>query len=410
MAKEKVPWGVGICLLEGPLSIEQLKTSIFTTPFTSSINPGRVKMKLRHKKRLQRLSDDLVELINAGWVIQQGELYALTPFGRDEIEKITQDVRTNIDVANHFLHSLLQPALASKATLVLQIILASIKLPAGLLSGSVGLLNDSFDTILDLFSSLLVYLGIRFNKERLASIVLVFFMLLTGGFTLYEALHRFFVPFVPSVDLFPFAAAILSAIIGLILWTYQRYVGLKYGSMAFIAESVDARNHIIVSLGVTAGLMASLLHFGLLDMLVGLAVAILILWSAIGLVIELLRSSAESPVDLSHYGFWLQGFYQNRREDFLRSWVLSLVRRGEVKTRDELVDKIRNTTDLRENHWLKSVGLNRQLLTDEVIEHSLDDLVSNGCLIEGDAITLSIKGKEYLERDIRHHRHSVLIY
>jgi divalent metal cation (Fe/Co/Zn/Cd) transporter len=81
----------------------------------------------------------------------------------------------------------------------------------GLLSGSVGLLNDSLDTILDLLSSLLVYLGVRFNRERLASIMLVACMTATSGFTLYEAVRRFFVAYVPHVQWFPFFAALLSA-------------------------------------------------------------------------------------------------------------------------------------------------------------------------------------------------------
>jgi Co/Zn/Cd efflux system component len=404
MAKKKIPWGVGMCLLDGPLSLPELKTSILTAPFDSTLQPGRGKMPARHRRLLQNLDGNLAELMNIGWVVQQDDLYALTPLGRDEIGKITLDARSKIETASQAFQSLMQPATASKVTLIIQIMLAVIKLPAGILSGSVGLLNDSFDTILDLFSSLLVYLGIRFNRERLVSIVLVIFMLLTGGLTLYEAIHRLFVPFVPNVDLFPFAAAVLSALSGLILWTYLRYVGLKYNLMAFIAESVDARNHIIVSLGVTAGLVASLLHFGWLDMLVGLAVAILILWSAIGLVSELLHSSAEKPVDLSHYGLWLQSVYQNRREHYLRNLMLSLVKNGEAKTREELVLKIRKATDLRENSPLKSVGLNRRLLEDEVIEYNLNELISHEWLVDGETIALSTKGKEYLAREMQRHR------
>jgi Co/Zn/Cd efflux system component len=406
MAKKKIPWGVGMCLLEGPLSLTQLKTSILTTPFSSTLQPGRKKMPARHRRLLQKLDGNLAELINIGWVVQQDELYALTPLGRDEIGKITLDARSKIETASQAFQSLVQPATASKVTLIIQIVLAVIKLPAGIISGSVGLLNDSFDTILDLFSSLLVYIGIRFNKERLVSIMLVIFMLLTGGLTLFEAIHRIFVPYVPNVDLFPFAAAVLSALAGLILWTYLRYVGLKFNLMAFIAESVDARNHIIVSLGVTAGLIASLLHFGLLDMLVGLAVAILILWSAIGLLIELLHASAEKPVDLSRYGLWLQSVYQNRREYYLRNLMLNLVKNGEVKTKKELVLKIKEVTDLRENSPLKLVGLNRRLLEDEVIQHNLNELISHEWLIEGETITLSTKGQKYLARERRRHRRS----
>ena len=45
------------------------------------------------------------------------------------------------------------------------------------------------------------------------------------------------------------------------LWSYQRHVGLRSGSVALITQSVDSRNHVIVALGVTAGLIASLLRF-----------------------------------------------------------------------------------------------------------------------------------------------------
>ena len=59
--------------------------------------------------------------------------------------------------------------------------LAAIKLPAGILSGSVALINDAADTLLDALSSLVVYAGIRFNRERGANIVLVLLMLATGA-------------------------------------------------------------------------------------------------------------------------------------------------------------------------------------------------------------------------------------
>jgi hypothetical protein len=68
------------------------------------------------------------------------------------------------------------------------------------------------------------------------------------------------------------SAVILFALVCLLLWVYQRFVGLRSGSLALIAQSVDSRNHVIVAASVTAGLVASLLRFGLLDTFVGLAV------------------------------------------------------------------------------------------------------------------------------------------
>jgi hypothetical protein len=109
-------------------------------------------------------------------------------------------------------------------------------------------------------------------------------------------------------------------------------------------------------------------------------------------------------VDLSHYGLWLQSVYQNRREHYLRNLMLSLVKNGEAKTREELVLKIRKATDLRENSPLKSVGLNRRLLEDEVIEYNLNELISHEWLVDGETIALSTKGKEYLAREMQRHR------
>ncbi len=71
--------------------------------------------------------------------------------------------------------------------------------------------------------------------------------------------------------------------------------------MALITQSVDSRDHVIVAVSVTAGLIASLLRFPLLDTLVGLAVAVLILKSVVELTVETLRHLGEEEVDLSRY-------------------------------------------------------------------------------------------------------------
>jgi hypothetical protein len=298
----RVHWGVCVYLLDGPLSMEQIKTCYGKAPFPLSQQASFYASGQWNRRYLQRLPQDLAGLLKAGWVTQEDDRFKLTEYGREQIKRVMEEARVSTAWVSGKLRSLFQPDVAAQATLIVQVIMALIKLPAGLLSGSVGLLNDSADTILDLLSSLLVYFGIRFNRERSVSILLVVFMLGTGSFTLYEAVQRILTPYVPKVDWFPFAAAILSALAGLMLWTYQRYVGIHSGLMTFIAESIDSRNHVIVALSVTAGLAASLLRFGLLDMLVGLVVAILILWSGIQLVIDLLKASSDEKVDLSHYG------------------------------------------------------------------------------------------------------------
>jgi len=68
--------------------------------------------------------------------------------------------------------------------------------------------------------------------------VLLLLMGAIGLMALYEAIHRFFIPFEPQVDWFAFL------------------VGLRSGIMALIAPSVDSRKHVISAASVTAGLIA----------------------------------------------------------------------------------------------------------------------------------------------------------
>ena len=79
--------------------------------------------------------------------------------------------------------------------------------------------------MLDGLASLMVYFGLRMDKERQVNFALVFLMLITGSFALFNAVQRFFLPFEPQVDWFTFAAAIFSALVCAVLWLYQRYVG-----------------------------------------------------------------------------------------------------------------------------------------------------------------------------------------
>jgi hypothetical protein len=197
------------------------------------------------QKRMKAVTGHLEATVNRGWVALAGAHYALTPLGRKEVEARLSELGETGALLRKSLH----PQAVSKVTLGVHLGLAALKLPAGILSGSVALINDAADTLLDALSSIVVYAGIRFNRERGANVTLVLLMLATGGFTLYEALQRFFIPAELTIDWFAFLAAILSAPICMMLWAYQRFVGLRSGVMALITQSVDSRNHVIISGG-----------------------------------------------------------------------------------------------------------------------------------------------------------------
>jgi hypothetical protein len=337
----------------------------------------------------------LEELRERGCVICDDEHFALTPLGRVEVnERFSQLGETGA-----LLRKFLLPQTASKITLGVHLALSAIKLPVGLFSGSVGLLNDSFDTLLDGLSSLLVYFGIRFNRERAINVALVGLMLAIGSLTLYEAVRRLFVPFELEVDGYAFVAAIFSAVVSLVLYVYQRYVGLRSGTMALVTQSVDSRNHIIVAASVTVGLVASLLRFPLLDTLVGLGVALLILKSAIELTIETVSSLGKEEVDLSHFEFGIAARYDKFRQTQLLGWMLYLVEKQAVGTRMELVARAREALDFNRIPALRAMELGQyQPQVDELIEHSLAELLRRGWLIEEERLSVTDAGRKHLGR------------
>jgi Co/Zn/Cd efflux system component len=389
-----------MCLSDGPLTLPEIEGRFSEVLRRFGFFGPHPHESAHPNDQAQSLMRDLEKMMEAGWVVREGERYALTNLGHEEASKRLSNLR---DVGNR-ARRLAEPETVSRISLGVHLGLAALKLPAGLLSGSVGLINDATDTLLDGLSSLLVYAGFRFDKERAVNVVLVLLMLVTGIITLFEAVRRLFVPFEPEVDWFTFLAAIVSALVCALLWAYQRYVGLRSGSIALITQSVDSRNHVIVGGGVTAGLVAALLRFPLLDTAVGLAVAVLILKSAVELAIEIVRSLSEEEENLSRYRMGLVERYEEFRQTQLRDWMLFLVDKQGVLTRAELTARAQQALDFSGNPALRELGLNQQLDASETIERSLAQLLDHGWLVGDERLNITDAGRERLRQQVRRTR------
>ena len=381
---------VAATLLDGPRTLEEISDRYYA--YLSALGFFR-KSERQVRDRMASVKGRLEVPIDRGWVVREGERYVLTPLGREEVDKRL----SQLGETGALLRRSLQPQTASKVTLGVHLGLAALKLPAGLLSGSVALINDAADTLLDALSSLVVYFGIRFNWERGANVTLVLLMLATGGFTFYAAVRRIFVPIELTVDWFAFLAAILSAPICMMLWAYQRYVGLRSGVMALITQSVDSRNHVIVSIGVIAGLVAAYLQFALLDTLVGLAIALLILKSALELALETIRSFGEEEIDLSRFEFGITAQYEQFRQAQLSDWMLYLVEKQGIEARAELVDRARRALDFNRIAATRAMGISQHPPdVEELIERCVADLIDSGRLTGEERLAVTELGKQRL--------------
>jgi len=368
-------WMMAAALLEGPLSIEEFEEYYRTMGrrfgvFVDLLNRGQDKKKLRTV-----VERGIKILLNRKWAVFEDEKYHITEEGRGEARKMLEDLEKSGRILEKGTH----PETVSKVTLIVHFVLAAIKLPAALLSGSIGLLNDSLDTLMDGISSLFVFFGVRSGKERLVSYILLLFMTITGAFTLFEAVMRILRPEPLTADWTAFIAVAVSAGLCAILWIYQKYSGLKHSCVPLIAQSIDSRNHIIVAGGVTAGLIATYFQFNLLDQIVGIVVSVLILKGAAELLLDLVRSTNEEEIDLSKYGFSRLDAHRHRQ---MVRWFLFEIEKGRIHSREQMLREAEVATDFSSIPSFRALGLDHQPNQKDKIMDACREVFESGLAIE----------------------------
>jgi hypothetical protein len=136
-----------------------------------------------------------------------------------------------------------------------------------------------------------------------------------------------------------------------------------------------------------------------LDTLVGLGVALLILKSAIELTVETVSSLGKEEVDLSHFEFGIAAQYDKFRQTQLRDWMLYLVEKQAVGTQMELVARAREALDFNRIPALRAMELGQyRPQIDELIEHSLAELLRRGWLAGEERLSVTDAGRKHLGR------------
>jgi hypothetical protein len=383
-----------MALSDSPQTLPDIKDHFFALPRRFGVFAPLYRMTPEDERYFeQELALDLERMISERQVRRDDKLYVLTDLGRERAHSHLAGIRRAVSLAG----SLIRPETVSRITVVVHFALAAVKLPAAILSGSTGLLNDSMDTLLDGLSSILVYFGVRFHKERTANLFLVILMLATGGLTFFESTRRLIIPHQPDADLTAFLAILISALVCLFLGLYQRYAGLRSGNLALITQSVDSRNHVLVAAGVTAGLIAALLRFPFLDAVVGVLVAALILHSGLEQAVGLIRSWDSGEVDLSRYSEKFFRKYREFRKTQLRDWMLFLIDSRRAATRAGLLEEASSAMSFDQYPVLREIGTGDKDQTAEQIAQAVDDLFAKGWLLEENgALHLSGAGKRRL--------------
>ncbi len=171
-------------------------------------------------------------------------------------------------------------------------LLITMKVVAGILSGSVSIISEAIHSFMDLLASVVAYFSVRISGvpadsrhpyghgkfENISGVVEALLIFIAAFWIIYEAVHKIIRP--EPVGQFAIAVAVMavSAVVNLIVSRKLYKVARETDSVALEADALHLKTDVYTSAGVAAGLLLMwITGIHLLDPLVAILVALLIL-------------------------------------------------------------------------------------------------------------------------------------
>jgi cation diffusion facilitator family transporter len=200
---------------------------------------------------------------------------------------------------------------AAAVSIVSNSCLIVLKLAAGLVTGSVGILSDAIHSLMDLIASLIAWVSVRKSDapadashrygheklEDLAAGAQALLLLVGAAFIAVEAIRHLING--GQVDRFGVGIAVagVAAAVNLVVSTYLERTGRATGSHALHATATDLRTDAGVSLGVLVSLViVKITGAHWLDPVVGLIVAAAITRTGVRILVDASRRLADEAL------------------------------------------------------------------------------------------------------------------
>ena len=186
--------------------------------------------------------------------------------------------------------------------IVCNLLLFAVKLTVGTLSGSVSIMADAVNNLSDASSSIISLLGFKLaakpadadhpyghaRYEYLSGLLVAVLILYIGIELLKNSFAKVLAPTAVAFNWLTVAILALSILVKLWMALFNKTLGKKIRSQTLIATAADSRNDVISTAAVLLAMIVShYAHFEL-DGYVGIAVALFILYSGVGLIRETL--------------------------------------------------------------------------------------------------------------------------
>ena len=181
----------------------------------------------------------------------------------------------------------------SLLAILVNLALTAGKIVLGLAFNLTALLAEGIHSGLDIFSSIIAFLGIKsaqkpvdkehpyghYRAESLAGFVVVILLAGSAIWILYEGIIHLANPGQAIISIWAIILMAISAIVNEIMARLKFKIGHKFSSPALIADGEHSRADVISSLGVLVGILLIKLWIGA-DALVAILVGLYILWEA----------------------------------------------------------------------------------------------------------------------------------
>ena len=179
--------------------------------------------------------------------------------------------------------------------IIVNLLLASLKLVAGIISASMAIVSDALNNFSDGISSVITMIGFKLSQkpadaehpygharfEYVASFVISFLVLFVGFELAKSSIEKIITP--ESTTFSPLTLAILgvSILVKVFLSIYNARQAKKLNADALKATSIDSRNDAIITFCVLVAFVVEYFTGLKIDGYMGLAVAIFIIYSGL---------------------------------------------------------------------------------------------------------------------------------
>jgi cation diffusion facilitator family transporter len=172
-------------------------------------------------------------------------------------------------------------------SIAVNVLLAIGKITIGIFSNSAAILAAGVDSFVDIFSSLISYVGIKiagkpadkehpyghYKFEVLSGVVIMLIILATGVGIIYDAFKNFFEPQKIVIGYLAFGIMIFSSIVNEVMARIKTYYGKKENSISLLSDGAHSRLDVYTSIVILIGLFLTpywIYADALLAMLMGL--------------------------------------------------------------------------------------------------------------------------------------------